>query len=150
MGFLPVIMYASVLCRHDQPCHPGLHKCNYIKSLITKQYNLLLEWTCTLMIQKLNYTMKKQNVKVVHFYKNNCLLDNKIINDSKQTRMSSFVDYNTTSTLKITCFGKSKNHFVKSSQTLLVARSWWTSKGLFMQFEEITRSLAYHKCRTCF
>lgn len=42
-GILAVIMYASVLCRHYQPCHPELHKCNYTKPLITKQCNLLLE-----------------------------------------------------------------------------------------------------------
>lgn len=42
-GILAVIMYASVLCRHYQPCHPESHKCNYTKPLITKQCNLLLE-----------------------------------------------------------------------------------------------------------
>lgn len=43
-GISPVIMYASALRRHRQPCRLELHKCNYIRSLIAKQYNLLLEW----------------------------------------------------------------------------------------------------------
>lgn len=43
-GICAVIMYASILCRHYQPCHPELHKCNYTKPLITKQCNLLPEW----------------------------------------------------------------------------------------------------------
>lgn len=42
-GICAVIMYASILCRHYQPCHLELHKCNYTKPLITKQCNLLLE-----------------------------------------------------------------------------------------------------------
>lgn len=47
-GILAVIMCASASRRHDQPCHPELHKCNYINPLITKQCNLLPEWNLIL------------------------------------------------------------------------------------------------------
>lgn len=63
-GILAVIMYASVLCRHYQPCHPESHKCNYTKPLITKQCaNLLLEWTYILELYDSNYTLK-ENIRV--------------------------------------------------------------------------------------
>lgn len=64
-GILAVIMYASVLCRHYQPCHPELHKCNYTKPLITKQYNLLLEWKYILASYDSNYTLKGKYMRTI-------------------------------------------------------------------------------------
>lgn len=60
-GICAVIMYASILCRHYQPCHLELHKCNYTKPLITKQCNLLLEWKNILEL----YNSKRKHTSAI-------------------------------------------------------------------------------------
>ena len=86
-GISPVIMYASILCRHYQPCHPELHKCNYTKPLITKQYNLLLEWKYILELSESNYTLRK-NMSIVGGMcsQENCVLHNEYLKKKRRKK----------------------------------------------------------------